>query len=407
MHTLIPASIPASPVLPAPPVNFSRMVGDFPIHGFVRPGQEAAAAAFCANFAEDIELGAGFCAIQDGETLIDLCGGFADAKRQIPWAEDHLAPVFSTTKPIATLTALLLIGEGKLDFTRPIAEIWPEFAAHGKGQVTLAQALSHQAGVPGFAGPIDPELWPDLWYDWAGLATRLAAEKPFWEPGSGGESGHGYHPITFGWLLGEPVRRAAGRSLGTLLRERLAGPLGADFHIGLADEDHSRCVEIRRPPRAADFGELNPETRAAFLAPWSAPTRGGADYRRAEIPSANGHGTARGTALLYSLYAGMGEVQGLRLIDSDVVAEALRVEVSGPDRVVPFNVEWAKGILRNNNRFFGPDPSAFGHAGWGGSCGFADPGRRLAGGYVMNLQSPHLMGDPRPMRLIEAVYSAF
>lgn len=395
-------TLPVAGTAPAPPVNYSRTIDGYPVEGYVRPGFEAVASAFCANFSDDLELGAAFCALRDGETLIDLRGGFADVNRQTTWGPDHLVPVFSTTKPIATLAALVLIEDGKLDFTRPIADIWPEFAAHGKGRVTFAQALSHQAGVPGFAGPIDKDLWPDLWYDWKGLAARLAAEQPFWEPGTG----HGYHPITFGWLVGEPVRRAAGQSLGTVLRERITQKLGADFHIGLADADHSRCVELRRPPRASDFGGLNPETRAAFLAPWSAPARGGTAYRRAEIPSANGHGTARGAALLYSLYAGFGEVGGLRLIDRDVVAEALRVEASGPDRVIPFHVEWAKGILRNNNRFFGPDPSSFGHSGWGGSCGFADPVRRVAGAYVMNRQSHHLMGDPRPMRLIEALSSA-
>jgi CubicO group peptidase (beta-lactamase class C family) len=316
----------------------------------------------------------------------------------MPWTEHTLVPVYSTTKPIATLILARLIDAGTLFFDAPVAHVWPEFSAHGKDRVTVAQALSHQAGVPGFVDPIDPGLWLDP----QALGEALAALKPLWLPGTA----HGYHPLTFGYIAGELARRAdaKGRSLGTQLREDIAEPNQIDFHIGLADAHHGRCAEIARPKELPDLGTMNEATRAAFGTPWSAPNRGGPEWRRVEIPSANGHGTALSTAKLYGIFANGGQLNGTEILSPAALAAMLKPRIRGADLVLPFDLAWSSGILANSNAFYGPNPNSFGHSGWGGSCAFADPDRNLSAAYVMNKQSNALMGDARSLALIAALY---
>ncbi len=368
------------------------------IEGFVAPGFEPVREAFAQNFAESDELGAGFAVIIDGETKVELWGGFADRGKTRPWSQDTLVPVYSTTKPIASLVIALLHERGLLDLRAPIKSVWPEFAAHGKGEISIAQALGHQAGVPGFLEPIDPELW----FDMEGAEVALAALAPLWPPGSA----HGYHPITFGVIAGALARRADGRTLGTILREDICDPLGIGFTIGTPAGLHPRCAEIAKPKSAASFANRGDAVKAAFGAPWAAPARGGAAWREAEFPGANGHGTALSTAQLYQAYACGGELLGRRLFSAKthrVLTTPL--SASGPDLVLPFDLAFCAGIIENTNHFYGPNPKALGHSGWGGSCGYADPALRLSASYVMNRQSPHLMGDPRALRLNAAVYS--
>lgn len=369
------------------------------IHGSVHPGFEPVRAAFAANFAADQELGAAFAVYRDGELVVDLWGGHADRKRERAWTRDTLVPVFSTTKPIAALVLSRLVDQGALDFEWPLALVWPEFAAHGKDRVTLAEALSHQSGAPGFVEPIDP----DLWLDSTALAAALADLAPLWTPGTAS----GYHPLTYGYLAAEPARRAdpAGRSLGQQLAQDICAPAQIDFHIGLADIHHDRVAEMQRPTTLPNLGDITPIKRAAFLTKWSSPTRGGADWKRAEIPSANGHGTARSVAKLYGVFANGGVLDGRPLMAPETFAAATRLRRAGPDLVLPFDLAWAAGILKNSRGFYGPNPNAFGHSGWGGSMGLADPDRRLSAAYVMNRQSNALMGDPRAMALIAALYA--
>lgn len=368
------------------------------VQGFVAPGFEPVAEAFGAALAAGVELGAGFAAQIEGETVVELWGGWADRARTRPWARDTLVPVFSTTKPIAALTIARAMDAGRLSLETPIAGLWPAFAAHGKGAVTVGQGLSHQAGVPGFPDPIDPGLWLDP----PALGAALAALAPMWQPGTA----NGYHPLTYGYIAGEIARRAdpTGRTLGVQLQEDVCGPAGVDFRIGLPDVEHPRCAELARPKEAPDLGPITPEKRAAFLTPWAAPNRGTAEWRRAEIPSANGHGTAATTAALYSVYANDGRLGGRAVVSADTLAAFTQVQIAGPDRVLPFDLTWAAGIMVNTNRVYGPNPQAFGHSGWGGSCGLADPDRRLSAAYVMNRQSNALMGDPRATALIGALY---
>ena len=369
---------------------------EFPISGFTAPGFELVREAFEANFAEDKELGAGFSAYLDGELIINLQGGFADRKRENAWDERTIVPVFSTTKPIAALVLARVIDALPAGYETPVADVWPEFAANGKETVTIAEMVSHQAGLPGFADPVDPGLWlePDA------CAAALAALPPLWAPGTA----HGYHPLSWGYLIGELVRRIDGRSFGTILREEIAGPAEIDFQIGTPAEDHPRIAEIMRPRALPDLGELNEATKIAFLKKWSAPDRGGAIWREIEIPSANGIGTAQGVAQLYGIYAHGGLSDSTRIISETAFDALTQSRVKGHDLVLPYVTEFAAGVMRNNLGLYGPNPDTLCHSGWGGSLALGDPDRHLSTAYVMNRQSNSLQGDPRATRLVQALY---
>ncbi len=369
---------------------------DFPISGFTAPGFEPVQEAFEANFAEDTELGAGFAAYLDGALIVDLKGGYADRKKQNAWTDETIVPVYSTTKPIAALVLASVIEALPAGYETPVADVWPEFGANGKDTVTIAQMVSHQAGLPGFVDPVDPGLWldPDA------CAAALAPLAPLWEPGTA----HGYHPLSWGYLIGELVRRIDGRSLGTILREDIAGPAGIDFQIGTPESEHHRVAEIMRPRALPDLGEINDATRAAFLTKWAAPDRGGAIWREIEIPSANGIGSAKAVAELYGIYAHGGELRARSVIPDSAFESLIESRVKGQDLVLPYVTEFAAGVMRNNIGLYGPNPDTMCHSGWGGSLALGDPDRHLSAAYVMNRQSNSLQADPRATRLIQALY---
>ena len=363
---------------------------------YVAPGFEPVLLAFEANFAQDLELGAGFCALVEGEIVVDLVGGFADRAKTIPWTDQTLVPVYSTTKPVAAMVLARLQDQGKLSFDDPIGWLWPEFTANGKN-VSIAQALSHQAGVPGFVDPIDPALWLNS----PALAAAVAKLVPMWKPGTAS----GYHPLTYGYIAGELAMRAQGTTLGKQLRDDICGPLNIDFWIGLPDEHHGRCAEMSRPKAMPMLEPITEESRVAFLTKWSSPDRGGAEWRRAEIPSANGHGTSRAVATLYGVFANNGKIGETQVISSQTMVDFTKARIKGVDLVLPFEIEWAAGVMRNSNLIYGDNPATLCHSGWGGSGGFGDPDRRVSGAYVMNKQTPALMGDERAKRLWSALYA--
>ncbi len=369
---------------------------DYPISGFTAPGFEPVQEEFEANFAEDTELGAGFAAYLDGQLIINLIGGYADRKKEHVWTERTIVPVYSTTKPIAALVLASLIDTLPAGYQTPVVDLWPEFGAAGKSGVTIGEMVSHQAGLPGFIEPVDPGLWLDP----PACAAALAELAPLWTPGTA----HGYHPLSWGYLIGEVVRRIDGRSLGTILREDIAGPAGIDFQIGTPAEDHHRVAEIMRPRALPELGEINDATRAAFLTKWSAPDRGGAIWREIEIPSANGIGTAPAVAELYGIYAHDGHLRGQRVIADTGFESLIESRVKGQDLVLPYVTEFAAGVMRNNLGLYGPNPDTLCHSGWGGSLALGDPDRHLSAAYVMNRQSNRLQGDPRATRLIQALY---
>jgi CubicO group peptidase (beta-lactamase class C family) len=366
------------------------------IQGVCPPQFDPVRRAFEANRPE--ELGARFSLAVEGEIVVDLYAGSADRGQTRPFGPDTLTPVFSTTKAIASILIARLVEQGKLAYGQPVAEVWPEFAQAGKAAVTVEQVMSHQAGLPGFLEEMDPALW----FDWEAICAKLAAMAPLWPPGTA----NGYHPVTFGYLAGEIFRRVDGRTMGTALREDIAVPAGLDLWIGLPDAEHGRVAELKRPSILPTFGELNDALRAAFLTPWAAPGgKTGADWRRVEIPSANGHATAPSLALLMGALATNGEVGGVHVLSPQIRDEAARERIRGQDLVLPYEMSWGAGFMRNPPNFiYGPGEAAFGHSGWGGSCAFADPERRVSGAYVMNKQSVELIGDARSRRLIDASY---
>ena len=370
------------------------------IHGLCPPRFAAVRAAFEANFAEKRELGARFALAVGGEIVVDLMGGWADRAMTIPFGPGALTTVFSTTKAMASLMIARLVGQDQLSYATPVADLWPDFAAEGKDALTVEQVLSHQAGLCGLAGPMSPADW----YDGGAISARLAAMTPLWPPGSAS----GYHPVTFGFLAGEIFRRVDGRTLGTALRQDIAGPLGLDAWIGLPDSEHARCAQVRRPPAMPDLGEVTEPRRLAFLSKWSTP--GGVDEataKRVEMPSANGQATAPALARLMAILACDGELDGRRLLPPGLADEAGRECIRGADLVLPYEMGWGAGFIRNEGLWiYGPGRETFGHSGWGGSCAFADPERGVSGAYVMNRQSAELIADARARRLIEATYEA-
>ena len=356
--------------------------------------------AFAAGFEAGEELGARFTLVEAGETVLDLWAGFADRGRTKPFDDTTLAPIFSTTKAVAALLIARLVDQGKLDYGQTVASVWPEFARAGKAAITVEQAMSHQAGLCGFPDPMEPSLW----FDWDAICAKLAAMAPLWPPGTAS----GYHPITFGYLAGEIFRRIDGRTMGTALRQDLAEPFGLDLFIGLPDAEAGRLAELQRPTALPNFGRLSAATRAAFLMRWAQPGGRGSDaWRRFELPSATGYASALALARLMGALANDGWLDGEDILSPALIAEAARQRIRGQDLVLPFEISWGAGFMRNETVHpWGPGNQTFGHAGWGGSCAFADPERRLGGAYVMNRQSTDLLGDKRPRRLIEAAYAS-
>ena len=374
------------------------------VHGTFDPGFDAVADAFAANFADHGDVGAAVCVYHRGRPVVDLWGGLADREVGRPWARDTLQLVFSTTKGVAATCVHLLAERGTLDLDAPVARYWPEFAAQGKGDIPLRWVLSHEAGLAAVTG----QVTMDDVLGWEGVVEAIAAQAPVWEPGTA----HGYHARSYGWILGEVVRRATGRSLGRFFADEIADPFGLDFFIGLPPGEIGRVARLYPPV-------VDPATRQlmdAFMGPetllgqviggpsglfgyddmWNRP-----DVLAAEMPSSNGVGTARSIARLYA--ALIGDVDDRRLLAPATVARATEVQVSGPDRVIGMPMAFGLGYMTPPPA--GPSGS-FGHAGAGGSLGVADPAGEWALGYVMNQMQLGITGDARSAGLVDAVVAS-
>src|ERR1700722_16649815 len=304
-------------------------MADGSVGGFTQDKFAPVRTAFEANLASGADLGACFTATVEGETVVDLWGGWADEAKTRPWAQDTIVNVYSTTKTMTALTALLLADRGDLDFDAPVAKYWPEFAANGKAQVKVSHLMSHAAGLSGWKEPITLETL----YDWDKATSLLAAQAPYWEPGTAS----GYHALTQGYLVGEVVRRITGKTLGTVFREEIAEPLGADFHIGLpASEDH-RVADLIPPPPGGAVGdgeqsELNRNMSSnPPINPYDTRTRA---WRAAEIPAAGGHGNSRSIAEIHALLANGGVAKGKRIMSEAGCRKALEQQIEGPDLVM-------------------------------------------------------------------------
>jgi len=319
--------------------------------------------------------------------------------------------VFSTTKGIVSALALRLVAEGRLSLEKPVADYWPEFAQNGKAKIPVKWLLSHRAGVPAIR-----EMLPDAaLYDWETMTGALAAEKPWWEPGTQ----HGYHPVTFGWLIGEVIRRASGMRVGEFLQQAFAQPLGLDMHIGVPVAEQARIARISRPApdpsnlEAMSFMQkvmMDPTgiTSRAFANPMSIATGTNTPaWRSAEIPAANGHATARSIARFYAALACGGTLDGIEVLPKDILKYCLDEQSAGDDAVLGIGTRFSYGWMLSQNRpnaAFGPGKRSFGHPGAGGSFGMADMDKRIAIAYVPNRMGAHILLDPRATRLIDAVY---
>jgi CubicO group peptidase (beta-lactamase class C family) len=382
------------------------------VHGTCDPRFEPVRRAFARNFDELGEVGAGVAVHVDGRLAVDLWGGLADPAQGRPWEEDTLALVFSTTKGWTAVCALLLWQRGELDIDAPVATLWPEFGVEGKEAVTTRQLMSHQVGLPAFDEPISI----DECHDFDVVTSRLAGQRPRWEPGTA----HGYHAVTYGWLVGEMIRRVSGKTPGRFFADEVAGPLGLDAYIGLPEEHEHRVSTLQpmtfdRMPAGFQLDEktmalvstiLDQEslTFKVFTNPPMAGFDGAFNTRSmhaAEWPAANGITTARSLSKLYS------ELACDRVLTPETLDAAETPQVDGPDRVLVLNTRFGLGFaLPSEVVSYAPTGAGFGHDGAGGSVGFADRRARVGFGYAMNQMSASLGTDERVRSLTHALYSA-
>lgn len=367
---------------------------EHPIQGFVNPRFGALARAFSANFAERGEVGASLALMIDGQLVVDLWGGALDGEGTRPWREDSVVNIWSTTKAVNALCFALLVERGLCAYDAPVSRWWPEFAAHGKGEVTLAMLLSHQAGLCSFR---DPAVIEDF-YDLPTAAARLAATPPLWPPGSRS----GYHAISIGVLAGELFRRIEGRSLGRFITEELSAPRGLELSLGLPESEDVRRAEMIAPPEMASSAmqpEMNPSQVAAYTNPVIHPLLpNSAAWRSCELSSANGFSNAGSLARLFGAVAAGG------LLSAETLRQATAERIRGVDEVLGVPARWAAGFLLNTDGLYGPAPDAFGHSGWGGSFVMMDLKRRMSLAYAMNRMGTDLVGDPRANALVAAAY---
>ena len=385
-----------------------------------KPGFERVAEAFVENLQSNGEVGASVCVTVDGETVLDLWGGVADPKTGAAWEADTVSVVFSCTNGATALCAHVLASRGQLDLDAPVVELWPEFGQNGKEHVTTRMMLDHSAGVPA----LRTRLKDDGPYDWNYMTGLLAAEQPFWQPGTR----NGYHGFTFGWTVGEMVRRASGKSLGAFFREEIAGPLGLDFWIGLPEAMEPRVAPIVAhvykaadavTPFMRDLATNKESIPALFYFNNGAWRSGGANTRAghaAEIGAANGITNARGLAGMYAPLANGGG----KLVDAKTLTRMGEVSMAThDDATLRIPTRFALGFMKSmDNRrrsmaakLWGEDcdsvilgSAAFGHVGAGGSLGFADPAAGLSFGYTMNRMGPGLLMNERGQALVDAAY---
>ena len=397
-----------------------------PIDGHWDPRFAPVREAFGANFVEEDEIGAALCVRVGGSCVVDVWGGHMDAKRTRPWCRDTLVNAYSVGKGVLAVLVLGLVDEGRIELDARVAELWPEFAAKGKRGMTVRQLLAHQGGLPA----VRERLAADAMYDWDTMCTALAAQAPYWEPGNA----HGYHVNTYGFLVGELVRRACRLDVGTALAERVAGPLEAEFYYGLPRSEHQRVAEL-----VAFDRQLSDETQWAMAFPptgdaehdrmiWHAyfnpPGLSGMGmvnteaWRMAVIPSTNGHATARAVAAVYAAFldGGPNLSNGSKRARGNAAnaegwpgaglrAEATAIHSDGEDRVLGRPSRFGLGFqLTQPTRPLGPNPGAFGHCGYGGSLGFADPEAQVVFGYLMNRPGDRWQ-TPRTQRLVDALYT--
>lgn len=369
------------------------------VHGTTQERFAGVKSVMAASLARGADLGASFCATKGGETVVDIWGGHADPDKSRDWERDTIVNVYSTTKTMAALTALLLADRGVFDLHDKVAKYWPEFASEGKADVTIAQLLSHSSGLSGWKEPLQRQ---DL-YDWSKCTDLLARQAPFWEPGTA----PGYHALTQGYLVGEVIRRATGKTVGTVFREEIAEPLGADFHIGLPASEDARVAELVPPPVAVG-AQASSELQSNMA------TNPGIDvgetakraWRGAEIPAAGGTGNARSVAEIHAILANGGVAKGKRLLSEAGCRRALECQVEGTDLVLGIPVRFGMGFGLPGGMVPLPNPNSCYWGGYGGSIAIIDMDAQTTFSYVMNRMEGTTTGDARGFALVMTMWQA-
>jgi len=344
------------------------------------------------------EKGSSFSVYKNGEAIIDIWSGYSDADETKLWERNSLATVWSTTKGVAAITCALAVERGLLDYSEKVSHYWPEFSVNGKEDITVEMLLSHQAGI---CGAQTNEV--NDFYDQELMASKLANMKPIWEPGTAS----GYHSMTFGWLTTELIKRVTGKTLGVYFREEIGNDRDIDFYIGLPESEENRVAEMIPFSKEENIQNENAEPNDAQKASGSGPNllrpQNTRAWRAAEIPSANGQGSACGLAKLYSLV--VPSDPSLKILKDSTVDEMTRSRIEGRDMVLGVVTRWAAGFIMNKHKvIYGPVEESFGHSGFGGSCAFGDPKNKLGISYVMNKMKNNAAGDGRSITLINETY---
>ncbi len=371
------------------------------VHGTIDDRFGAVRGVFAGNLDSGADLGASFAATLEGEMVVDIWGGYADAAKTRAWEKDTIVNVYSTTKTMTALCALLLADRGELDFDAPVARYWPEFAAGGKAGVKVSHLMSHSAGLSGWKEPITQETL----YDWDKATSLLAAQAPYWEAGAAA----GYHAITQGYLVGEVVRRITGKSLGTFFREEIAEPLGADFHIGLPASEDGRVAELVPPPAGQGMADVSQTdlqknmTDNPGVDVGATRTRA---WRGAEIPAAGGTGNARSVALIHTILANGGVAKGKRFMSEAGCRKALELQFEGPDLILGTPARYGLGFGLAGGMVPLPHPNSMFWGGYGGSIAIIDMDARTTFSYAMNKMAGTTTGDVRGFSLVMAMWAA-
>ena len=357
-----------------------------------------------SNLDSGADVGASVAVMIDGECVVDLWGGWIDAQHSAPWVENTITNVWSTTKTMTALAALMAVDRGLLDVDAPVATYWPEFAANGKDLIAVRHLLSHTSGVSGWEQPVSNH---DL-YDAVAAAARLATQEPWWEPGTAS----GYHLLSYGHPISELLRRVDGRGLKQFVAEEIAGPLGADFQIGAAVSDTPRISNVIPPTQidsaAIDLDPRGPAIKTA-LGPYAPPVEANSPgWRHADIGGANGHSNARAVARVQHVVANGGELDGVRLLSPATIDLIFREQANGTDLVLGIPLRWGIGYALPNTGTFAyvPDERICLWGGWGGSMVIVDTERRMTFAYMMNRMESRIIGCPRSEALIRAAYRA-
>jgi len=344
------------------------------------------------------EVGSSFAVYKNGEPLVDIWGGYADAKKTKQWERETLATVWSTTKGVAAITCALAVQRGLLDYDKKVSTYWPEFGCEGKEDITVGMLLSHQAGICGAQTNNEQDF-----YNQKLMASKLASMKPIWKPGSAS----GYHSMTFGWLISELILRVTGKSLGIYYREEIANSRDINFYIGLPQSQESNVAEMipfdRSENNANQVADMNDAAKASAAGPNLLKVQNTREWRACEIPSANGQGSASGLAKLYSFIVPSNP--SLKILEDKTIEKMTRTQIEGKDLVLGVVTRWGAGLVMNKHKvIYGPVAESFGHSGFGGSCAFGDPVNRIGISYVMNKMKNNFAADGRSVSLINATY---